>query len=199
MKSSPKKFKRQRLEKYYTPHSLTRALLAVEYFQHVWDPAAGAEHILDACALAGVKAFGSDIAPDRHDIAKGDFLAGKDRPPVEPDILTNPPFGYRTGLLALAFIEEALHRTEFHRGKVCMLLHADYDSAKTRRHVFEHRAFARRYVLTERVQWANLEHVERSSTNHCWFVWDWSRLEQKQALAAPTVHYLHNPDGGPFR
>lgn len=193
MKSARKKFKRVHRDKYYTPISLTGALLAAEYFQHVLDPAAGAGHILDACALAGITAEGFDIAPDRPSIAKRNFF---DVTTIgETDILANPPFG-QLGLLACRFIVHSLVLTERMGGKVCMLLQADFDSGKTRRPLFEdHPAFARKYVLTERIYWANLEATERSSSNHAFYVWDWAR----DPAQPRDLRYLHSPDGKPFR
>lgn len=194
MKSTSKKV-RMPFEKYYTPHSVTNALADAEYFQRVFDPAAGAGHILDAFRLRGIPAYGLDIEPAREDIGRDDFLTGN-KLIHDRDYVTNPPFGVQ-GQLAVRFIELSLIRARVYGRRVAMLLHADFDSAKTRRHLFaDCPAFARKYTLTERIYWANfVEHTERSSTNHAWFVWDWSRLEQKQALPAPTQHWLHAPAG----
>jgi hypothetical protein len=51
-----------------------------------------------------------------------------------------------------------------------MLLPIDFDSGKTRRHVFQHPAFALKLVLLDRIKWFD---GQSGSTNHCWCVWDW--------------------------
>lgn len=175
------KFKRSPLEKYYTPAWPIEALIRSEDMRGRWvDPAAGAGHIMDVLNAAGVRCDGFDIAPDApHVSGPLDFLVTTwiDGPghygTKALNIITNPPFGTQ-GRLAVKFIEHALKLTEPTGGKVIMLLHADFDAAKTRRHLFaDHPAFARQYTLTDRLQWANLEDQDRSSSNHAWFVWDW--------------------------
>jgi hypothetical protein len=64
-------------------------------------------------------------------------------------VITNPPFRR-----AREFIEHALAVTKPHEGFVAILLRVDYDSARTRQHLFAHcRAFARKIVLTRRIVW----------------------------------------------
>jgi hypothetical protein len=196
MKSTSKKI-RMVNDKYYTPHSVTFALLDVEDFGPVLDPCAGAGHIVDACRQRGIEARGSDIEPSGEDIDRLDWL-GSNRAVADSDIITNPPYGkpdigrrLMNGWLAVRFIEEALEDAGWFSRKVAMLLHADFDSGRTRAHLFTHRAFARKYVLTDRINWANLPATERSSTNHAWFVWDLA----KRDLSAPTLHYLSAPTG----
>ena len=182
-------------DKYYTPTSLVRDFFAVETFASIYDPCAGAGHILDACAEAGIRAQGADIEPDRSDIARADFhTSWRPGDRLEHDVVTNPPFGPQ-GREAVFFIEASLMLTQTKGRKVAMLLHEDFDSAKTRRHLFaDHPAFAGKYVLLQRILWANIEHTARASTNHAWFVWDWSREP-----GDPFLRYLGSADGKDWR
>ena len=190
MRQTFKKFERKAGEKYFTPWCVTHALAAREYFQRVVDPAAGAGHIVDAFCALGVKARGSDIEPDSAAIFTRDFLELADMS-EEADIVSNPPYGIQ-GRTAVRFIEHALELTRPYAGRVAMLMQCDFDSAKTRRHLFDAcPQFAAKYTLTDRIYWANLEHTERSSSNHAWFIWDWRNQGRP-----PTQHWLHAPAGG---
>ena len=161
-------------DKYFTPAWVTEALLSVETFHgSIYDPAAGAGHIIDAVIAAGGSAFGSDIAPDAESVTEADFFnVAYD----VPAIVTNPPYGVGSRL-AVRFIEHALERTEATGGKVAMLLKVGFDSAKGRRHLFaDHPAFAVEYRLTARIRWANLKQSAAGPTeNHSWFVWVWRK------------------------
>lgn len=192
MRQTFKKFERKAGEKYFTPWCVTHALAAREYFQRVIDPAAGAGHIVDAFNALGVKASGFDIEPDQPWIPTLDFFKAERMAFAgEFDLVSNPPYGIQ-GRTAVLFIERALELTRPHAGRVAMLMQCDFDSAKTRRHLFDgHPAFAAKYTLTDRIYWANLEHTERSSSNHAWFVWSWQNEGRE-----PRQRYLHAPAGG---
>ncbi|MEX0684032.1 MAG: hypothetical protein WD472_11350 [Dehalococcoidia bacterium] len=177
-------------DRYYTPAWVTEALLSVERFDGgVWDPAAGAGHILRALP-ADCRKLGSDIEPDSDPdddlgVFASDFLAFGDA--YLPNIITNPPYG-TGGRLAVQFVEQALRLTAPFGGKVAMLLRVDFDSANGRRKIFEdHPAFAAKYVLTRRIRWANLPQSDAGPTvNHQWLVWDWRR----RSGMPRTVSYL---------
>lgn len=161
-------YPRRELEKYYTPPAAIEWLKTAEAaYLHpqkaVFDPCAGGGAVLDVFD----KSFGSDISPDRPDILTADYLTTPAPKERYPAIVTNPPYG-QGGKLAVAFIEKALAEADY----VAMLLRIDFDSAKTRRHLFEHERFAMKYVLTERLRWTNIEQAASGpSTNHGWFVW----------------------------
>jgi hypothetical protein len=54
-----------------------------------------------------------------------------------------------------------------------MLLRADFDSAKSRRHLFaDCAAFARKIALTKRIVWFDGPKAA-PSFNHAWYLWDW--------------------------
>lgn len=166
---------RNQHEKYYTPAWVTEALLEAEAFPGlILEPAAGDGGIAKVAARRGYEVWGGDIAPETPEIVQADFLSPEYPGEWEGSIITNPPFGAR-GKLAEQFIEKALEMTRPHGGKVAMLLRVDFDSAKTRRHLFaDHPAFTRKYVLTKRILWSNLVHTsDEPKKNHAWFVWDW--------------------------
>lgn len=160
-------------EKYYTPAWVTEALISVEPFTAVWDPAGGDGGILFGLAPSLLaRSWASDISPDAAHVAHRDFFDCPDANGA--DIITNPPYGSGSRL-AVRFIEHALNLTQPHGGKVAMLLKVGFDSAGGRRHLFaDHPAFAAEYRLTKRIRWTNLPQSDAGPTeNHSWFVWDW--------------------------
>jgi hypothetical protein len=158
-------------DKYFTPAWVTEALLSVERFAQVWDPAGGDGGIITAMP-ANIRCWASDIAPDSEYVVERDFFDCPDAGGY--DIITNPPYGIQSRL-AVRFIEHALALTERHGGKVAMLLKVGFDSAGGRRHLFaDHPAFAAEYRLTKRIRWTNLPQSDAGPTeNHSWMVWDW--------------------------
>jgi len=179
-------------DKYFTPAWVTEALLSVETFPYggVWDPAAGAGHILEPFAAAGHTVWGTDIAPDAPSVTQGDFFDQRLGESMISSIVTNPPYG-TGGRLAVDFIERAvdlMRGAPGGAGKVAMLLRVDFDSANGRRPIFnDHPAFAAKYTLTKRIRWANLEQSASGPTeNHAWYVWDWA----KRRDAARAYGYL---------
>jgi hypothetical protein len=101
-----------------------------------------------------------DCAPvDRNGY---DFLS--DRSLTGSDVATNPPFA-----LAEEFCRHAI--------EICirsaMLLPHAFDTAKTRRDLFEQKPFKAKYTITKRIRWENLEQKKNGpSSNHAWYVWD---------------------------
>ena len=86
-------------------------------------------------------------------------------------IATNPPYSHP---LAYKIVRHALNLTAPKRGRVAMLLPHAWDAAKKRAHLFNTPLFKCKYVLTKRIQWDNLDHKATPSSNHAWYVWDWS-------------------------
>ena len=96
------------------------------------------------------------------------------------DIASNPPYGRA----AERIIRHALALTKQTAGKVAMLLPMQYDAAKGRVDLFRNPPFKRKLVLLERIKWSNLQHTASPSSNHSWFVWDWSHV------GTPTMGWL---------
>jgi hypothetical protein len=168
-------YERKALDSYETPSWVTLALIPhlPVIGGTVWEPAAGSGKMLAVLRQAGFDVLGTDIA------AGVDFLDSSPQGGVRA-IITNPPYA-----LAREFIERALSLIPAN-GFVAMLLRADFDSAKTRRHLFaDCPAFAKKIVLTKRIRW-----IERStgspSFNHCWMIWD------RAHRGPPTLAYTSN-------
>jgi hypothetical protein len=158
-------YPRSKNEFYETPAETTMALLKkIKFNYKVCDPACGRGAIHKALVQEGYTIFGDDISRG-YDFITKPFPQSW----YGCDIVTNPPFG-PGGRTAVQFIERALEVTALWNGKVAMLLQADFDSAKTRQHIFRNcTAFAVKVVLLNRIRWFD---NTSGSVNHCWFVWD---------------------------
>jgi hypothetical protein len=173
-------YKRLPFDHYPTPTEVTEALLdVVKFRKKIYDPCCGKRRmILHAVRRRGYIARGSDIV-GRPSVDF--FKVTKD---CKDDIITNPPYIGRAGKGALKFIERSLAITQRHRGKVAMLLPADFDSGSSRAHVFDHPAFDVKLVLRNRVRWF---HGLTGRTNHAWFIWNWRRDPGPAILPAPAI------------
>jgi hypothetical protein len=167
---SVKKFARIERDNYPTHECAVDALFDTMFFGGaICDPCCGEnENILNSAKRHDLVSVGSDLIYG-YDFINHDFMWR------DVDIITNPPYGDRRSSLALAFICRALEVVEPWKGRVAMLLPADFDSGVTRRHVFaDHPAFYATVVLLNRVRIFN----ERSgTTNHSWFIWDWKKAD----------------------
>lgn len=175
MKIRGAKYDRIAREFYTTPSWCIDALLARVSFgtRAVWEPACSDGRMMRALADHGALVYGSDIEPVGLPEAKRhDFLAPTIPFAIDANVITNPPYGH-AGLLARKFIERALAYTRRHKGQVAMLLTSDFDSAKTRKHLFgDCPAFAGKVVLLRRIVWIESEDA-RPANNHAWYHWDW--------------------------
>jgi hypothetical protein len=153
-------YARKERDLYETPEWVTLALAPhIPRSALIHEPAAGSGKMMRAIAKAGYLVTGNDIETGT------DFLQTE---AAQEAIVTNPPYA-----LAQEFIEHALKLTWSNFGFVAMLLRTDYDHAKTRQHLFSgHAAFAKKIVLTKRIQWFE-DSKGQPSFNHAWFIWDW--------------------------
>jgi hypothetical protein len=144
---------------YATPPWVAQAIVPYlrQPARHLWDPASGAGQLVQALSAEGLQVVGT----------ADDFLAKTDLPDDRIDcIVTNPPYGIG-GRLACQFIAHAIELVPL----VAMLLRADFDSAKTRTHLFRDcPVFSRKVMLLDRIRWfpGNVG----PSTTHAWFIWD---------------------------
>jgi len=172
-------------DRYCTPSWVTMALAPhlPKRLRRIWEPASGDGQMAKALRHLGLEVEATDI--DRG----VDFLSTeKSRSPVD-GIITNPPFE-----LATAFIEHALAVTKRNRGFVAMLARVDYDSAKTRGHLFGHcPQFAKKLTLTRRIVWFDRPGAA-PSFNHRWLLWDW-----RHKGPAVLAHYYEVPNESPLR
>jgi hypothetical protein len=156
------KYARKENEFYATPPETTQVLLDAMWFSpFVCDPAQGDGAIIRVLEQNGYRTHGSDLN-EGYDFIADEFKWRGD------DIITNPPFGIG-GKTAALFIERAIEITAHYQGKVAMLLPIDYDSGVTRAHLFDHKSFAMKIVLRNRIRWFN---GVSGASNHCWCIWD---------------------------
>lgn len=101
-----------------------------------------------------------DCCPENADF---DILARVDTPRL---IASNTPYG-RLGPKIVRHILSLDHVD-----KAAFLFPADWDCAKGRKDLFESPPFKCKYVLTERICWANLPKTGMPSANHAWYVFD---------------------------
>jgi len=180
---APIKFKRIARDHYPTCEPAVDALFDVARFaKRICDPCCGPKRQILAAAISHHHSIVSPIS----DIVYGfDFVTAKIPSRWgEFDIISNPPYGNRQATLAMAFIERALEVVHPWKGRVAMLLPADFDSGNSRRHVFgDHSAFATTVVLLNRVR---IFKNRSGTTNHRWFIWDW-----KKKPGPPITLYSH--------
>jgi hypothetical protein len=162
-------------DRYCTPSWVTMALAPhlPKRLRRIWEPACGDGQMVKALHSLGFDVLATDIDPCFKSRRPLNFLSSEARstncslPPID-GIITNPPFNQAT-----AFIQTALDLTQRERGFVAMLTRVDYDSAKTRAHLFGHcPQFAKKLTLTRRIVWFDRPGAA-PSFNHAWLIWDW--------------------------
>jgi hypothetical protein len=176
---------------------VTRALLehASVAGLRTWEMAAGLGDMVKVLKADGAHVYCSDIVDRGYPLdAVFDFMSASLPPNLEFDcMITNPAYGDRNKL-AERFIEVGLTRIPPH-GFLALLLPRDFDSAVTRRHLFNDcRAFDATIVLTKRIVWFEPADGERKGPkeNHAWFVW--SHRPLLRAGSRPVV--LYGPRSG---
>jgi hypothetical protein len=170
-------YARQRDDAYETPAWVTRVVVPYlrQHCRHVWDPANG-----PGSKIASVlrdEGFGTIATNDN-------FLVRTSPPDTDVDgVCTSPPYGYG-GRLACQFIVHALELVPV----VVMLLRIDFDSGKTRTHLFRDcMAFDRKIVLLDRITWFEREGASGPSENHSWYVWN------RRHRGPPAISYAGRP------
>jgi hypothetical protein len=173
---------------YPTPRWPTEALVGriPVAGRRVWEPAVGRGDMAKVLEAAGAEVYATDI--EDRGYAKLDLVHDFLAPPpagLQFDaIITNPPFGPRAAL-ATKFIEIGLERIG-DSGLVAMLLPIDFDSAKSRQHLFGGcPEFAAKIVLTRRIVWFESDHASPKE-NHAWYVW-----RRPARARAPIIRYAH--------
>jgi hypothetical protein len=176
---------------YPTPHEPVKDLSRYLDLRGLigWEHACGDSRMAQSLLILGcARVFTSDIVDygNKQD-AVFDFLsAGEpERLPRCNLLATNPPFG-KSGRTAVAFIEAGLRRLPI-GGTLALLLPCDFDSGKTRTHLFRDCPhFVGKIVLTQRVVWflRNDGKKEAPRENSAWFIW------QRNPLLTPRPPVL---------
>jgi hypothetical protein len=137
----------------------------------ILEPACGRGHMSEVLKAAGAIVHSTDIEDYGYAGLDGlaDFTSFNRIEFCLDAVITNPPFGLR-GKLAEAFIETGL--TLVGAGFMALLLPADFDSAKTRRHLFgDCPRFAGKIVLIRRIKWFNQPGKNKCpKENSAWFL-----------------------------
>lgn len=155
--------------------------------RRVWECAAGEGHMVKALKDVGAEVYATDIHEYDYPLdGLHDFLSPQ-RPKWRFDgIITNPPGGPRNKT-AEQFIVRGLELIA-DGGFLALLLPVDFNSAKTRRHLFaDCPLFAAKIVLNNRLVW--FEHPEKKPAPkewHAWFIW-------KRANPQPVLLYAFDP------
>jgi hypothetical protein len=160
----------------------------------VWECACGTGQMSEALKEAGASVYSSDVE-DRgyaglNKIA--DFLTTSPPTLRNKIIITNPPYGPRNST-AVKFAERGLmHITN--GGLLALLLPNDFDSAKSRQHLFANcPMFAGKIVLTRRVKWFEPPPGQESKSPkewHSWFCW-----RHKPLSSSPVLLYAPRSNG----
>jgi hypothetical protein len=154
---------------------------------HVLEPACGRGHMSEVLKAAGAIVHSTDIEDYGYVGFNGlaDFTTFN-RIEFDLDaVITNPPFGPR-GKLAEAFIKTGL--TIVGAGFMALLLPADFDSAKTRWHLFgDCPRFVGKIVLIRRIKWFDQPGRNKCpKENSAWFLWGNVGLKSHPA---PVIGY----------
>jgi hypothetical protein len=159
---------RSKLDYYGTDPRSTKALLAVETFQHeIWEPCAGHHLMVDVLREAGYHVLATDIAEyDGVQHAKMDFLDIEGE--WDGDIITNPPYG-----LSTEFAVKALELVK-PGAKVAMFLRTLFlEGTKRYEKLFSVNPPKTVYVFTNRqVSDKNDDFSKGSAVSYSWFVWE---------------------------
>jgi hypothetical protein len=161
-------------DQYETPAEPVIVLVPyLEGVSRAWDPCNRGSGKL----VAVLRAYGVDAVGTGEDFLSIDTL-----PPDVDAIVTNPPYGVQ-GRLAESFIAHALELVPF----VAMLLRNDFDSAKSRQHLFRHNPhFACKLVLLDRIRF--FDGPSSPSDNHCWALFD------RGHRGPPIIRYASTAD-----
>ncbi len=162
-----------------TPSWVTEALIGsiISEPGTIWEPASGAGDM--------VRVLQGRFLVLATDVRSGvDFLQTTELPDASiRGICTNPPYDR-----AVEFCEHALRLTKPVGGFVAMLLRVDFDSAKTRAHLFAgNAAWCKKIVLTKRIVWFVDPETGKPkaspSENHAFYLWN------HKHFGAPTISY----------
>lgn len=182
----------------------------------VWEPACGEGDLSKRLVELGTqKVISTDLVDRGFGVGGIDFLQCPTAPGALLNygnkrfaIITNPPYltldledaqwahlrdlaaryGYtKKSSLADLFVHKALELAKDRNGIVAMFLRNEWDCAKERMNLFEdHPAYAMKVIVTKRPRWIKGSTGSPRHT-YSWFVWDWSKPPETQAV----IRYIH--------
>lgn len=166
---------RANLDFYCTDPDIVRALLDVEQISNnVWEPAAGAGHIVDVLEEFGKKVVATDVAvrPEYSNVRGGvDFLSCSGC--YDGTIITNPPFT-KNGVMNFAL--KALEVIKPNPlNKVIMYAKINFLESYTRfKELFSKRPPRVVYLFPKRPKFGKVGSLSdvANTEMHCWVVWD---------------------------
>lgn len=156
---------------YPTPlESFTPLLPYIVGTKEVWEPASGDGRLVQSMQDYGIKAWGSDLCPQRETDIKADFFKMDLMGLFELDkecscIVTNPPFN-----MAQDFATHALELTD----EVSMLQRINWLGSQKRKAWWQAHQPAALFVLSKRPSFTDAGFTGKSGTNSCeyaWFYW----------------------------
>jgi hypothetical protein len=161
--------------------------------KRVWECATGTGKMAEALKAAGATVYCTDVVNRGYPLDDVFDFTRDGNPPALPPIdliVTNPAYG-QGNRLAVKFIEAGLRQIA-ERGTLALLLPNDFDSGKTRAHLFRDCPyFIGKVVLTRRIVWFERRDGEKEAPkeNHAWFIWSAPVLKARQLpvmMYAPT-------------
>lgn len=181
-------YERQDNDAYFTPAWVTQALLREEEFADwIWEPSAGAGHIVTPLRAAGHAVIATDIVDYGFALhGLGDFLEPSDvvavgRSSHRFDLVSNPPYKAAAG-----YVWRALEVGRIMRGKVALLLPAEYSYPIKRRAFFKGNPhFKAKIEISTRIKWIFPKLIDGvwvfEEKNEAaprfysaWYIWDFS-------------------------
>lgn len=180
---------RAQLDFYCTDPDIVRALLDVEQIsENVWEPAAGAGHIVNVLKEFNKKVTATDIAvrPEYPDIRGGvDFLASSGC--YDGTVMTNPPFA-KNGVMN--FVLKAFEVVKpAPLNKIIMYARIEILESEIRYKKL-YSKFPPRvvYVFPKRPKFGKVGSISEVSNmeTHCWVVWD-----SIPTFDAPIIKWLY--------
>lgn len=172
---------------YATPAEVTRALLSVEgdrirRLSTVWEPAAGAGHMVDALRDEGLDVIASDLI-DRglEGCAIRSFYDFNRHTRPARCLVTNPPFKECNSRGGYRWLKHAL---TLGLDYMALLLPSQWPYARGLRPFFDTWPPATEYKLAWRIDWGK---GKSSPANHSWFVWSGRDL-RRRSWSVKTIY-----------
>ena len=150
------------------PRSIDGLFSVEDFSNNIWEPAAGAGHLVTRMQDYNKNVYASDLIDRGTGYDVLDFLTSDKK--WDGDIITNPPFKYSTEFIyhSLDIIESG--------AKVAMFLKLQFLETKKRRQLFDKHPPKIAYVYSKRIgceRGANLgDEIKPSALAFMWVIWE---------------------------